>query len=161
MRTILIGLGNPILGDDAVGWKVVEQVEQQLQRPQHENQELFDIIYVSIGGLGLMEHLIDYDRAIIVDAMDSGKVAPGTISTQMLEDVFDLTTVHTTSVHDASLQDAVNLARKIGVQVPKKLIVVGIETDSLYSFSEALTTDVEAAIPRAADIVIDLLATRE
>jgi len=161
MRTILIGLGNPILGDDAVGWKVVEQVEQQLQQPRHENQGPFDIVYLSIGGLGLMEHLIDYDRAIIVDAIFSGNEVPGTISTQMLEDVIDPTSGHTISVHDTSLQDAVNLAQKIGVHVPKKLIVVGIETDSIYNFSEALTTNVAAAIPRAAEIVIELLTKTE
>jgi len=157
MRTILIGLGNPILGDDAVGWKVVEQVEQQLQQLQHEIQGNFDIAYLSVGGLGLMEHLIDYDRAIIVDAIFSGKDAPGTISTQMLEDVFDATSGHTISVHDTSLQDAINLALKIGVQMPKKLIVVGIETDSINNFSEELTPNVAVAMPRAVEIVMDLL----
>jgi hydrogenase maturation protease len=157
MRTILIGLGNPILGDDAVGWKVVEQVEQKLQQLRHEIQGTLDIEYLSIGGLGLMEHLVGYDRAIIVDAIFSRKAAPGTISTQMLEDVFDPTSGHTISVHDTSLQDAINLALKIGVQMPKKLIVVGIETDSINNFSEALTPNVAVAIPRAVEIVMDLL----
>ncbi len=161
MRTILIGLGNPILGDDAAGWKVVEQVEQQLQPPRHKNQETLDIVYLSIGGLGLMEHLIDYDRAIIVDAMVSGKDVPGTISTQMLEDVSDLTAGHTTSIHDTSLHDAVNLARKTDAHLPKNIIVVGIETNSIYDFSEALSTNVAAAIPLAVEIVIDLLTKRE
>jgi len=157
MRTILIGLGNPILGDDAVGWKVVEQVEQQLQQLRPENLEPLDIVYLSIGGLGLMEHLIDYDRAIIVDAIFSGNEIPGTISTHMLEDVFDLASGHTISAHDTGLQDAIDLARKIGVCMPKKLVIVGIETDSIYSFSEALTTNVAAAIPQAVEIVIELL----
>jgi hydrogenase maturation protease len=161
MRTILIGLGNPILGDDAVGWKVVEQVEQQLQQLRHEIQGTLDIEYLSIGGLGLMEHLVGYDRAIIVDAIFSGKAAPGTISTQMLEEIFDATSGHTISVHDTSLQDAINLAQKIGVHMPKKLIVLGIETDSIDNFSETLTAHVEAAIPRAMDIVIGLLTKRE
>jgi hydrogenase maturation protease len=161
MRTILIGLGNPILGDDAVGWNVVEQVEQQLQQLRHEIQGTLDIEYLSIGGLGLMEHLVGYDRAIIVDAIFSGKAAPGTISTQMLEEIFDATSGHTISVHDTSLQDAINLAQKIGVHMPKKLIVLGIETDSIDNFSETLTAHVEAAIPRAMDIVIRLLTKRE
>jgi len=160
MRTILIGLGNPILGDDAVGWKIVELVEQQLHQPRQKNLEPVDIVYLSIGGLGLMERLIDYDRAIIVDAIFSQKVAPGTISTHMLEELFEPAAGHTVSVHDTSLQDAVSLARKIGVNMPKKLIVVGIETDSIYNFSEALTYSVAAAIPRAVEVVIDLLTKR-
>jgi hydrogenase maturation protease len=157
MRTILVGLGNPILGDDAAGWKVVEQVEQQDQQLQRANREAYDIVYLSIGGLGLMEHLIGYDRAILVDTIVSRNEVPGTISTQMLEDVFDLTAGHTTSVHDASLQNAVNLARKMGVHMPRNIIVVGIAIDSIHSFSEALTAHIAAAIPRAVEIVIDLL----
>ena len=153
----MIGLGNPILGDDAVGWKVVELVEQQLQPPRHENQETFDIVYLSIGGLGLMEHLIDYDRAIIVDAVISIKDGPGTISAQMLETDNEATTVHTTSVHDTNLQDAVKLAQKMGVQVPKSIIVVGIVTDANYTFSEMMTNQVAAAIPLAVEKVIELL----
>lgn len=104
-----------------------------------------------------MEHLIDYDHAIIVDAMVAGKQVPGTISTQTLEDVFDLATAHTTSTHDTNLRDAVNLARKMSVRMPDEIIVVGIATDSVYNFSEALTTQVAAAIPRAVEIVIELL----
>ena len=160
MRTILIGLGNPILGDDAVGWKVVEQVAQRLQQLRHEILGTLDIEYLSIGGLGLMEHLAGYDRAIIVDAIFSRKAAPGTISTQMLEDVFDPTSGHTISVHDTSLQDAINLALKIGVQMPKRLIVVGIETDTINNFSEELTPNVALAIPGAVEIVMDLLMDR-
>jgi hydrogenase maturation protease len=156
MRTILIGLGNPILGDDAVGWKVVEQVEQQLQTLRQE-EDTFDIVYLSIGGLGLMEHLVGYDRAIIVDAMVAGKELPGTISTQTLEDIFELNTVHMTSIHDTSLQDAVSLARKMGVSMPKNIIVVGIATDSTYNFSEVLTPQVAAVIPQAGEIVTALL----
>lgn len=29
-KTLIIGLGNPILGDDGVGWKVAQEVERQL-----------------------------------------------------------------------------------------------------------------------------------
>lgn len=30
MKTLVIGLGNPILGDDGVGWRVVEAVQEQI-----------------------------------------------------------------------------------------------------------------------------------
>ena len=157
MRTILVGLGNPILGDDAVGWKVVEHVEQQLHRPQLNGLQKFDVIYLSIGGLGLMEHLLEYDRAVIVDAIFSGNELPGTISTHKLEEIFDPTAGHTASVHDTSLLNSINLAREMGARVPEEITVVGIETNAIYDFSENLTANVAAAIPRAAKIVLELL----
>lgn len=157
MRTILIGLGNPILGDDAVGWRVVEQVEQQLQGAPRENRAPCDIAYLSVGGLGLMERLIGYDRAIIVDALASGDQAPGTLSTRVLEELLDPSAGHTASAHDASLRDAVDLARKIGAHVPGQVVVVGIATSAVYDFSETLTDSVAAALPRAIEAVLALL----
>lgn len=157
MRTLLVGLGNPILGDDASGWKVVEQVEQQLQKRRLKDQLACDIVYLSIGGLGLMEYLIDYDKVVIVDAIVSVNEVPGTVTTMMLEDVFDLSAGHTTSVHDTSLKNALNLAQEMGARLPEYIFVVGIVTNSIYDFSEELTTGVAAGIPKAVQVVIDLL----
>lgn len=37
MKTVVIGLGNPILGDDGVGWKVAEEVKRQIPLPRLRN----------------------------------------------------------------------------------------------------------------------------
>ena len=63
MKTMVIGLGNPILGDDGVGWKVAEEVRKQLPCDMSVNVDC-----LSVGGISLMEHLIGYDRAILIDA---------------------------------------------------------------------------------------------
>ncbi|HMZ07522.1 MAG TPA: hydrogenase maturation protease, partial [Anaerolineales bacterium] len=64
MKTLIVGLGNPILGDDGVGWKVVEEIKKQTPSSQGD----VDVICLSLGGLALMEHLIGYQRAILVDS---------------------------------------------------------------------------------------------
>ena len=58
-RTIVVGLGNPILGDDGVGWRVAQAVQALAPEADVECQAL--------GGLSLMERLVGYQRAIIVD----------------------------------------------------------------------------------------------
>ncbi|MBI5713137.1 MAG: hydrogenase maturation protease [Chloroflexi bacterium] len=63
MKTVVIGLGNPILGDDGVGWRVVEAVQEQI------NDSSVDVDCAAVGGITLMEHLIGYDRAILIDAV--------------------------------------------------------------------------------------------
>src|SRR5690349_21123116 len=75
MKTIIVGLGNPILGDDGVGWKIAEEVrEQQNSLPtplqKGEGSEV-DVEFLSLGAISLMEHLIGYERAILVDAVSS------------------------------------------------------------------------------------------
>jgi Ni,Fe-hydrogenase maturation factor len=61
-RTRVIGLGNPILGDDGVGWRVVEAMRGRL------DDEAVDVLCLSVGGVSLMEQLVGCDRALLVDA---------------------------------------------------------------------------------------------
>jgi Ni,Fe-hydrogenase maturation factor len=61
MKTLVIGLGNPILGDDGVGWKVAEEVRKQMSpspigRGVRGEGEV-DVDFLSLGGISLMEHL--------------------------------------------------------------------------------------------------------
>src|ERR1044072_2640099 len=64
VRTVVVGLGNPILSDDSVGIKVAEQVKRHLSA-----ESGIDVLEAYAGGLRLMEAIAGYDSAIIVDAM--------------------------------------------------------------------------------------------
>ena len=66
-KILVLGLGNPLLGDDSVGLRVAQQVQAQLaDRPEVEVAEDY------WGGLRLMERLAGFERVIIVDAICSG-----------------------------------------------------------------------------------------
>src|SRR5215212_8239361 len=108
MKTIVIGLGNPILGDDGVGWKVAEEVRKQLTPspltplPTGERGDV-DIEFLSLGGISLMEHLIGYERAILIDAFNSNQET-GSVIVSKLNELPDYSAFHITSVHDTSLR---------------------------------------------------------
>lgn len=169
MNTIVIGLGNPILGDDGVGWKVAEEVKKQLAAPSRPTSlpmgegcrrrgegNVVDIEFLSLGGISLMEHLIGYERAILIDAVQSDQ-APGSIIVSKLSEMPDYSAFHTTSAHDTSLQNALKLGRSMGAQLPEEVTIVGIAADHTYDFGEELSRPVADAIPRAVQIVIRLL----
>jgi len=147
-KTIIIGLGNPLLGDDSVGWRVAEQVRELCE---------VDLDCLSVGGLSLMERLVGYDRAVLIDAITTGKQPTGSVSLYKLEDLPDLSAGHTGSAHDTSLQNALKLGQSMGVQLPTEVVVVGIEAQSVYEFSEVLSPPVAAAIPQAVQMVMELL----
>lgn len=160
MKTIVIGLGNPILGDDGVGWKVADEVKQQMTSPpapflKGEGNKV-DVDYLSLGGISLMEHLIGYGRAILIDAVTSDQEI-GSVIVSNLNEMPDYSAFHIASAHDTSLQNALKLGKSMGVSLPKEVIVVGIATDHIYDFSEALSPAVARAIPKATKIVINLL----
>ena len=151
MKSLVVGLGNPILGDDGVGWKIAEEVKKHLtpDLPVY-------IDFLSLGGISLMEHLIGYERAILIDAVTSDQEI-GSVIVSNLNEMPDYSAFHITSAHDTSLQNALKLGKSMGVSLPKEIIVVGIATDHIYDFSEALSPAVARAIPKATEIVINLL----
>lgn len=151
MKTLVIGLGNPILGDDGVGWKVVEEVQKRLPADSP-----IEAICLSLGGISLMEYLIGYDRVILVDAF-SLDAPVGSISVLKLSQLPNYSAYHITSVHDTSLQKAMELGREMGAPLPEDVIVIGIATERIHEFSEDLSPPVERAVPCVVNIVLDLL----
>jgi len=162
MNTIVIGLGNPILGDDGVGWRVAEEVMSQLTSPSRlphrppGGENLVDVECLALGGISLMERLIGYERAILIDACIS-EAEPGSLVVSRLEDLPDLSAFHTTSVHDMSLQNAMKLGRNLGALLPDNVIVVGISARQMRDFSEELSPPVADAVPEAVHIVMELV----
>jgi hydrogenase maturation protease len=156
MKTLVIGLGNPILGDDGVGWKVAEAVKRELAAQSLILQSSIDVDCFALGGLSLMERLVGYDRAILIDAVAAHQPV-GAVSRCRLEDLPEHRSLHTASAHDTSLQNALRLGRQMGAHLPETVIVVGVEAEQLYDFSETLTPSVEAAVPQAAQVVLEVL----
>lgn len=153
--TLVIGLGNPILGDDGVGWRVAEEVQARLQvlgNGANAHVERF-----SAGGLALMERMLGYPRAIVIDAISTGEGTAGNLSCLPLSALPDYSAGHTTSAHDTSLHNALKVARLMGLAVPAEVWVVGIEVHRVGEFSERLSPRVEAAVLGAADKVMELL----
>lgn len=152
-RILVVGLGNPILGDDGVGWEVAERVREKTTGLP------VDIECLAVGGLRLMEFMIGYQDAIVIDSLTSWENPVGQITSFPLENMPDLTAGHTTSTHDTSLQNALEMGRSMGFSLPKRVMVVGIEAHQVYDFSEQLSEPVEAAVPLAVERVINLLDT--
>jgi hydrogenase maturation protease len=149
MRSLILGLGNPILGDDAIGLVVAEALRPLVVAPDVE----IDVDYW--GGLRLMERLVGYDRAIIIDAICSGLNPPGTVL-QLGPD--DLPTHHSASAHDMTLPTALRLASTLGLHMPQTIIIIAIEAESTMDLGENLTPAVAAAVPQAANAVLACLA---
>ncbi len=165
MKTLVVGLGNPILGDDGAGWRVAEEVRRRISHLQslisNERLEMGDceIDCASLGGLSLMERLIGYERAIVIDAIGTGQKPIGAVYHFQLDDLYDPTSGHTTAAHDVSLMTAIQIGRAMGAELPRDITVVAIESPYVYDFSEDLTPPVAAAVPQAVELVMELLSS--
>lgn len=156
MATLVIGIGNPILGDDGVGWKVIERVRRLLG----DGIPGVEVDCLAASGLALAERMMGFDRVVIVDAVTTGEKPPGSIWVLPL-DAFPASVVgHTASTHDPSLGTALEAVKALGGKVPRDVVVVGVEVSGEFAFSENLSAAVAAAVPCATRSVFDLLGSR-
>lgn len=156
-KTLVIGLGNPILGDDGVGWRVAEQVSVSLRQQHSNNGQSVTVERLAVGGLALMERLVGSDRAILIDAITVGEGEEGDLQCSPLDALPDRSAGHLDSAHDASLHTALAVGRAMGYALPNDIWVVGVRASPAGVFGERLSRPVEAAVQPAAERVLELL----
>jgi hydrogenase maturation protease len=147
MKTLVLGLGNPILSDDGVGIRVAHEVSNRLKNPQVAVSE------TSAAGLSLLDSIVGYDKVIIIDAIQTEKGQAGQIYRMKTED-FSLTK-RLSSPHQVNLATALELGKMLGLAVPEKITVFAVEAKDITNFSEKCTPEVEKAIPEVVRMVLE------
>jgi hydrogenase maturation protease len=152
MKTLLLGLGNPILTDDGIGVYVVRAVADRWTGGGVDFQE------ACVGGLRLLEVIAGYDRLILVDAILTRDGVPGQIYRLTPDDL--RTSLHAGSTHDLSFQGALAWGRRMGMVLPppEGISMIAIEAEDVLTFGEALTPAVAAAVPRAVEVALSEIA---
>ena len=157
--TLVVGLGNPILGDDGVGWRVVDALEHRLAADAGARLAAGDIELdrVAVGGLSLMERLVGYDRVVLVDAV-LGSGEDGVISVGSLAETTCRLASHLDSAHDAPLTEALSAGRALGARLPDDITVVGIAVHRVDIFDERLSSGVAGAVDPAVEAILAALS---
>jgi hydrogenase maturation protease len=77
-----------------------------------------------------------------------------------LDELPDLSAGHSASAHDTSLRNALQVGRDMHVPLPEdeNVIIITVEAEAVYDFSQELSPAVAAAVPLALQQVLDLLA---
>lgn len=146
MKRLVIGIGNPDRGDDAVGLRVVERLGTMSPA---------DLELRVAGGdmLALFDCWSDAETVVLVDAMQSG-APPGTVRRlDVAKGEVESALGSFVSTHAFSLADAIALARSLG-RLPAQLVVYGIEAEHTRP-GEPLSETVERAVPTAAEAILE------
>jgi hydrogenase maturation protease len=133
------------LGDDGVGIHVSDELKKRIKDP---NITIDDAV---TGGMNLLELLLGYDKAIIVDAVKSNEGKVGEVKRIPLD---NFSTMHSCNPHDVSLIEAIEVAKKMGEKrIPQEIIVIGIIMKEIpCEFGEKLSEKIEAAVPKAVEM---------
>jgi hydrogenase maturation protease len=159
MKTLVLGLGNPILTDDGVGIHVVRAAAARFpdsRSPIPGSQLTFS--EASVGGLRLLDVLTGYDRVVMIDAIQTRGGTPGDVYRFHPSDL--QASRHSGSSHDLTLSGALTLGRRLAMELPddENLDILAVEVEDVLSFGEECTPAVTAAIPRVVQTILDEIA---
>lgn len=149
VKTLVLGIGNPILSDDAAGIRVAREVAARVSDPRVTVRE------TSGGGLDLLDSILGYDRVIIVDTVQTGERRAGQIYRLRPED-FSFSK-HFSSPHQLNLVTALELGKALGLRVPGEITIFAVEAKEITSFGEKCTPEVEQALPELVRMVLEEL----
>ena len=147
MKTLILGLGNPILCDDAVGIRVAQEISKNFNDPQ------VTVAESSLAGLSFLDYVVGYDEVIIIDAIQTKEGKVGQIYCMEPED-FSFAK-HPSSPHQINLVTALELGKLLNLSMPRKITIFAIEVKDVTKFSEKCTPDVERVIPEVARMVME------
>ena len=146
MKTIVLGVGNPILQDDGVGIHVINELREHLK----DTRVILDIAYT--GGMNLLDMIRGFDKVILVDAVKQEGNKTGEVKRFSLTEA---PAVHSCNPHDVSLSEALLLAKHLGEEhLPQEIVVIGIVVNNTVDFGEHLSTEVASAVPTAVALVL-------
>ena len=147
MKTLVLGLGNPILSDDGVGIRVAHEVGNQLNNPH------VTVAETSAAGLSLLDSIVGYDKVIIIDAVQTREGHAGQIYRMGLQDFSSAK--HFSSPHQINLVTALELGKMLDLAMPQEITIFAVEAKDITNFSEKCTPEVERAIPEAVKMVME------
>lgn len=136
MKTLILGFGNPILRDDAVGIRIAEALEGEFPD--------ITVVATSEAGLSILDEVTGYDKLVIIDSIKTGKGKPGELYKLALEDLKPKSDF--SSSHGLDIATAFKLGEKLGYPMPEKVSIYAVEVKDNTTFGEGCTPEIERSI---------------
>jgi len=150
-RTLVLGLGNPIMADDRVGIHVARMIQAELhRRPDVVVKEL------SVSGIRLVEELLGFDHVIIVDSHAGKETELGRIRKFTPADFTD--TIHPEIPHGMNFATALEFFNRLDPEkIPRTIEIYTIDIDPEPIFGEKLSPPVEKASEDLVKLIVHAL----
>ena len=151
MDTRLIGLGNSILRDDGVGIHAAREIGRRLAAAGLDST--VDIVETEVAGFALMELMAGWKRVILLDCIQFDGVEPGAVVQIHPEDLH--TSLRIRSVHEIDLPTVLELGRRLGLAMPDKLVIYGVQAQDSLTFGETMTDAAERGMEEAVNLALE------
>jgi hydrogenase maturation protease len=142
LKTLILGIGNPILCDDGVGLNIASELDGFFDDVEISTTTMID--------LNLLDMLADYDKLFIIDAIQTGTSCIGTVKRLSPGEG----SLHLSSSHGIHFFELLQLGRDLGYRIPEIGGIYGIEIGEGSIFGTKLSPEL---ISKKADIVREIV----
>lgn len=149
-KTLILGVGNYLMGDEGLGVHLAQQLKQELE------PGLADVIDGGTAGFQLMEYIESYPRVILIDATLDDKPA-GTI--QLIRPKFASDFPKAMSTHEIGLKDLVESLTLLDKLPDVYLFVVSVK--NIQPLSITLSPEVEQVLPELKKRILELCQNKK
>jgi hydrogenase maturation protease len=149
---LVLGLGNDVLCDDAVGLRVAGEARVRLA-----GRAGVEVRATTEMGLALLDEIAGRQAVVVVDAVRTGRAPPGHVHEFGGE---TLAGGSASTPHFLGLGETLSFGRMLGLPMPSHVHIVAVEVADPFTLGTALTPAVEQAVPGAADRVVAWVEAR-
>jgi hydrogenase maturation protease len=143
VKTLVLGIGNDILGDDGVGIHIARAVARRVKRRKITGVTVEE---TGAAGLSLLERIKGYQRLIIADALLTENTEVGKIHRLMLKGLAQ--TNDSFTPHDAALRTTLEIGNSLFPgEMPADVVIYGVQTHNVEIVTGEMTKAVKTAVP--------------
>lgn len=148
-RSVIVGLGNPLRGDDGVGQEILEVLSGR-----RDLRERADILDGGVAGMTTLLLLKGYDEAVIIDAADIRRPAGEWI--RISADDLALPaggTLRFSAIHEVNLRDVIIIGRTLEM-LPARTFIYAVQPLE-FDMKRGLSEPVRQSIPGVVQAILN------
>ena len=148
-KVLVLGIGNDILTDDGIGPKLVNDLKDS-GFPGHVFFQT-----ACVGGLEILELIQGFQKVIFIDAIITLEVPPGTVTHFNPGDFRE--TLHLSNLHDTNFLTAIEIGKKLKMNIPDEILIIAIEIVEDRTFSDRFTAEIGEKYPAIISVVKEMI----
>jgi hydrogenase maturation protease len=138
-KILLLGLGNELLTDDAIGLRVAREV-----RRHFADDQTILVAETCEMGLALLDLIVGFETLILVDAIRTNGAPAGSIHEL---DGNDVKTLPAVSPHFLGVGELLALGHELGLSIPTHVKIFAVEVQDPFTVGTQLTPELDEALP--------------
>jgi len=138
-RILILGLGNDILTDDAIGLNAARRLRGSLA-----GDDRIDVRETTEMGLVLLDFIVGYRAVVIVDSIQTSQSLAGTIHEVEVTGLEQLTG---RTPHFLGVGETLALGRQLGLAMPQEVRILAVEVEDPFTLGAEMTPALQRALP--------------